>query len=387
MIQQFSFADIIFGRSYLDFRSSVTRNFTIDLKLNDSMRYTTNSTGLRKSVDQTVRKVCPDFTFKEWMRSDIGSTSAIFFVSTALLAMPFQLPSQESGSSRRVTAAAELPETPQPQFALATNAPTDPQDQSIQQPGQSTNAQDSSSSQSLPQQPDAKKRQYEKAEEQIKEEEKQRVAGVVPAFNVTYHSDAVSMTSGQKMRLSFRSAIDPVTFIGGLMGAGFKEAKDEDTGFGWGPEGFGKRAGAAYLDAFDGTMIGNGILPSILHQDPRFFRMGHGSFKRRLLYSAATSFICKHDNTGKWEPNYSNVAGNIVSGAISNLYYPASNSGIGQTFGNGMLVTAEGTIAAVFDEFWPDVSRKFLHRDPTHGIDAQLRAQDEAEKQAKQNQK
>ncbi len=149
----------------------------------------------------------------------------------------------------------------------------------------------------------------------------------------------------------------------------------------------GKRAGAAYLDAFDGTMIGNGILPSILHQDPRFFRMGHGPIKRRLLYSAATSFICKHDNTGKWEPNYSNVAGNIVSGAISNFYYPASNSGIGQTFGNGMLVTAEGTIAAVFDEFWPDLSRKFLHRDPTHGIDAQLRAQDEAQKQAKQNQK
>jgi hypothetical protein len=209
----------------------------------------------------------------------------------------------------------------------------------------------------------------------------------VPAFNVTYHSDAVSMTSGQKMRLAFRSSIDPVTFIGGLMGAGFKELKDEDTGFGWGPEGFGKRAGAAYLDAFDGTMIGNGILPSILHQDPRFFRMGHGSIKRRLLYSAATSFICKHDNTGKWEPNYSNVAGNIVSGAISNLYYPSSNSGIGQTFGNGMLVTAEGTIAAVFDEFWPDLSRRFLHRDPSHGIDAQLRAQDEAAKQAKQNQK
>ncbi len=253
---------------------------------------------------------------------------------------------------------------------LAADAPSDPQDQTTQQP------------------PDIKKRQYEKAEEQIKEEEKQRIVGVVPAFNVTYHSNAVSMTSGQKMGLAFRSSIDPATFVGGLMDAGFKEAKDDDTGFGWGPEGFGKRAGAAYLDAFDGTMIGNGILPSILHQDPRFFRMGHGSFGRRLLYSAATSFICKHDNTGKWEPNYSNVAGNIVSGAISNLYYPPSNSGIGQTFSNGMLVTAEGTIAAVFDEFWPDLSRKFLHRDPTHGLDAQLRARDAAEKadRKKQNQ-
>ncbi len=170
------------------------------------------------------------------MRSGIGSTSAIFLVSIALLALPLQLLSQESGSSRRAIAAAELPEAPQPQFELATNALSDPQEQGPQQPAQSTNAQGSSSSESLPQQPDAKKRQYEKAEEQIKEEEKQRVAGVVPAFNVTYHSDAVSMTSGQKMRLAFRSSIDPVTFVGGLMGAGFKELKDEDTGFGWGPK-------------------------------------------------------------------------------------------------------------------------------------------------------
>jgi hypothetical protein len=164
-----------------------------------------------------------DCTFEEWVRSGISSTSALFFVSIALLGPPLQLLSQESGSSRRLIAAAELPEAPQPQFVVATNAPSDPQDQSTQQPAPSTNAQDSSSSQSVPQQPDAKKSKYEKAEEQIKEQEKQRVAGVVPAFNVTYHSDAVSMTSGQKMRLAFRSSIDPVTFIGGLMGAGFKE--------------------------------------------------------------------------------------------------------------------------------------------------------------------
>jgi hypothetical protein len=318
------------------------------------------------------------------MRSGIGSTSAIFFASIALLALPCHLHSQESVSSRQVIAAGELPEAPQPQFVIASS---DLQDQSTQPPAESTSAQSSSNSQSFPQQPDTKKSRYEKAEEQIKEEEKQRVVGVVPAFNVTYHSNAVSMTSGQKMRLAFRSSIDPVTFAGGLFAAGYREAFDEDTRFGWGPEGFGKRAGAAYLDAFNGTMIGNGILPSILHQDPRFFRMGHGSIRRRLLYSAATAYICKHDNTGKWEPNYSNVAGNIISGAISNLYYPSSNSGIGQAISNGMIVTNVGTIAAVFDEFWPDISRKFLHRDPTHGLDAQLRAQDAAEKQEKQNQK
>ena len=318
------------------------------------------------------------------MLSASGSISARLFVGIALLALSLHLFSQESVSSRQVIAAAELPETPQPQFALAADAPSGPQDQSAQQPAQNSNAQGSSSSQKSTQQPGTEKSKYEKAEEQLKEQEKQRIVGVMPAFNVTYRIDAVSLTPGQKMRLAFRSSIDPVTFAAGFLSAGYREARDEDTGFGWGPEGFGKRAGAAYLDAFNGTMIGNGILPSILHQDPRFFRMGQGTIRRRLLYSAATGFICKHDNTGKWEPNYSNVAGNIIAGGISNLYYPSSNSGIGQTISNGMLVTTVGTFAAVFNEFWPDISRHFLHKDPTHGLDTQAHALDAAEKQARQ---
>jgi hypothetical protein len=228
------------------------------------------------------------------------------------------------------------------------------------------------------QQPGAEKSRHEKAEEQIKEQEKQRTAGILPAFNVSYRSDAVSMTAGQKMRLAFRSSVDPVAFGAAFLMAGYHEAMHDDVGFPWGIKGYGERSGAAYLDAFDGTMIGNGILPSILHQDPRYFRLGHGTTSHRMLYALASNVICKHDNTGKWEPNYSNVAGNIVSGAISNLYYPPSGSGIGQTFTNGMMVTAEGGIGSIFQEFWPDISRKFFHRDPTHGLDAQARAADKA---------
>lgn len=119
----------------------------------------------------------------------------------------------------------------------------------------------------------------------------------------------------------------------------------------------------------------------------RYFRLGHGTKTHRLFYAIATTVICKHDNTGRWEPNYSNVAGNIISGAISNLYYPSSNSGFGQTIANGLTVTAEGTIGGVFDEFWPDISRKLFHKDPTHGLDAQMKAADQAAKQPVQEQK
>jgi hypothetical protein len=212
--------------------------------------------------------------------------------------------------------------------------------------------------------------QRQKAEEQLKEQTQQRVLGVVPSFNVSYRGDAVSLTGWQKIRLAFRTSVDPVTFGVAFLVAGYHEA-DNDVNFGWGIKGYGQRAGAAYLDSFDSNMIGNGILPALLHQDPRYFRMGHGSTTHRLLYAAAAAFICKHDNTGKWEPNYSNVLGNVAAGAISNLYYPGSNSGVGLTISNGFIVTAEGAFGAMFQEFWPDISRKLFHKDPTHGLDAQ----------------
>ncbi len=211
--------------------------------------------------------------------------------------------------------------------------------------------------------------------------------GIIPAFNSSYDNNAVSLSPGQKLNLAFHSAVDPYTFGIAFIVAGIGEAKDDDVGEGWGPVGYFKRSGAAYLDAFDGTMIGNAFLPIILHQDPRFFRLGHGSGMHRLLYAISTSYICKHDNTHKWEPNYSNVGGNIIAGAISNLYYPSQGSGWGQTISNGFVVTTEGTFGGVLQEFWPDISRKFFHKDPTNGLDAQARAADLAAKKAKQKSK
>lgn len=312
-----------------------------------------------------------------------------------LLAMPSHFLAQEPSAQTKVTAVEGLPEAPLPQFTIAAAEPSGvqapaSQGQSTQNqapattPPQNATAQGSSSSAPSAQQP-REKSQHDSAQEQIKEQEKQRVLGILPSFNVSYRGDAVSLTAGQKMSLAFRSAIDPVTFAVAFVVAGYHEASDSDVGFPWGPKGYAERAGAAYLDAFDGTMIGNGILPSILHQDPRYFRLGHGTIRHRLLYAAASSFICKHDKTGKWEPNYSNVLGNIASGGLSNLYYPSEDSGVGLAISNGFIVTAEGGFGSIFQEFWPDIARKFLHKDPTHGLDAEARAADKAKKQAKPN--
>jgi hypothetical protein len=296
------------------------------------------------------------------MRLSFCLLPATLAVGFGLLALPATLFAQEPDSRQVVVN--ELPEAPQAQFAPAAVEP-------LGQQAPAGQSQGSSSSQTTTPPSGAKKSQHEIAEEQIKEQEKQRVVGVVPTFNVSYRHDAVSMSPAQKIKLAFRSATDPFTFAAGFLAAGYHEVKDDDPGFPWGIKGYGERSGAAYLDAFNGTMIGNGFLPVLLHQDPRYFRLGYGTTTHRLLYALATNVMCKHDNTGKWEPNYSNVMGNLAAGGISNLYYPpASRSGIGLTFSNGMIVTAEGGIGSIFNEFWPDVSRKILHRDPTHGLDA-----------------
>lgn len=301
--------------------------------------------------------------------------------SVFLLAFPFLSIAQEIDRGTAPVVILDLPEAPQPQGASESALP---QAAPSQNPQPQTSSTGSSTSQGQDGQLSEDERR-QKAEQQIKQQESQRVLGILPMFNTSYVNDAVSLTAKQKMKLAFRTAIDPVTFAVTGIVAGFGELSggdDNNNGFGWGPAGYGKRWGAAYLDSFNGTMIGNGILPSILHQDPRYFRLGHGSTMHRFLYAAATTVICKHDNTRRWEPNYSNVGGNLIAGYISNFYYPSSDrNGWEQTISSGMIVTAEGAIGGVFQEFWPDISRKLFHKDPTHGLDAQMRAQEAAAKQ------
>ena len=320
-------------------------------------------------------------TIGEWMllRSHIAiACLGMAFVSTGL---PLCSDAHQAASSSLVEPAVSLPEAPHPQFeTLADNSIA-----AQSEPAQAGTSPASSSSQTPASESSTVKTQRDKAHEQIKEQEHQRVLGILPAFNTSYRSDAVSLAAKEKISIAFRSAVDPVAFASAFVVGGLHEL-DHDTGFGWGPAGYGKRVGAAYLDAFDGTMIGNGFLPAILHQDPRYFRLGHGSTARRLLYAAAASAICKHDISRKWEPNYSNLLGNIAAGAISNLYYPSNEEGVGQTINNGLIVSAEGAIGSVFQEFWPDISRKFLYKDPTRGLDAEAHAADNAAKRAKDNQ-
>jgi Carboxypeptidase regulatory-like domain len=172
------------------------------------------------------------------------------------------------------------------------------------------------------------------ATEQVKVEEQQRVLGFIPNYYVSYDKSAAPLTAKLKFELALKVSVDPVTFAGTTFLAAADQAAHSPD-YVEGMKGFGQRFGAIYTNDLTDIMIGGAILPSVLHQDPRFFYQGTGTTKSRLLHALSTPLICRGDN-GRLQPNYSSLGGYLASGAIANAYYPPSNRGAGlvmRTFG------------------------------------------------------
>jgi hypothetical protein len=254
-------------------------------------------------------------------------------------------------------------------------------------PGASQNsatpaAQSSSSSQSVPAETDAQKSQRELADEQLKQQEKQRVMGVMATFNTTRNMDAAPLSPSQKFKLFFKSATDPWPFLLAGVVSSFDQASNSppEWGQGWGP--YAQRFGSAYSDYFIGNFFGNAVLPSLLHEDPRYFQKGKGKVFNRILWAAGSSFWCKRDNGG-WGPNWANVGGNFIGTAIARVYYPASERNVKDTLTDGITVTVEGMPGAELIEFWPDMVRAHQRKQAAK-LALQQAAQDQKAAQGQQ---
>lgn len=187
------------------------------------------------------------------------------------------------------------------------------------------------------------------ATEQVKEAEKQRVLGFIPNFYAVYDRNFVPLTPKLKFRLAARTMTDPITFVGVAFLAGIDQAADNPD-YEQGAKGFAQRFGAHYANGLTDIFIGGAILPSILHQDPRYFYQGTGTKKSRVRHALSTPFICKGDN-GQWQPNYSSLGGYLASGAIANAYYPESNRGPGLVFSTALTDIAANMANGLIQEF------------------------------------
>jgi len=190
----------------------------------------------------------------------------------------------------------------------------------------------------------------EVAAQEFKAEEQQRIFRFIPNTYVTYEPHPEALTTGMKFHLAYKSLTNPVFFARVAGWAGVQQAADSPGQWRQGAEGYGKRVGAGFADATTAGLIGNAILPSLLHQDPRYFYQGSGTKKSRALHAVLATLICKGDN-GAWQPNYSAWGGSLISYSISTAYYPSSDRNaehVFRGFGIDMGLHVAGSLAQEF---------------------------------------
>lgn len=187
------------------------------------------------------------------------------------------------------------------------------------------------------------------AAQQVRAEETQRVLGVVPSFYVVYARNPVPMPASLKFHLAIKAETDVVTFIGAATLAGIHQASATPA-YQQGLKGYGQRYGAAYAGGVSDILIGGAILPSLLHQDPRYFYSGEGTKKQRIAHALRAIFLTHGDN-GKVEFNYSGIGGDMASAALANAYYPSADRGPHLFLANWGVLMAGRAANAVAQEF------------------------------------
>jgi hypothetical protein len=186
------------------------------------------------------------------------------------------------------------------------------------------------------------------ATEQVKAEEKQRVLGIVPNFYVVYDPHPAPLTAKLKFQLAERALTDPVTVAGLMANAGiYQLARYPD--YHSNAEGFGQRVGATFAGAYANIFVGDALLPTLLHQDPRFFYEDTGTTRSRVLYALSTPFET-HGDDGRREFNYSGILGDVASGAMANVYYPSSDRGSSLVVRSALIGTAGRAINGLVQE-------------------------------------
>ncbi len=189
----------------------------------------------------------------------------------------------------------------------------------------------------------------EVAAQQLKAEEQQRVLGFIPNVYVVYEPHPEPLTTRMKFELAYKDLTHPVFFARTAAWAGFEQAADLRN-YPQNARGYGERLGTSLAGGVTEGLIGNAVLPSLLHQDPRYFYQGSGTKKSRALHAILAAFICKGDS-GKTQPNYSTWGGSLISSSISLSYYPSSDRNaqhVFRDFGIGMSLHVAGGLVQEF---------------------------------------
>jgi hypothetical protein len=197
------------------------------------------------------------------------------------------------------------------------------------------------------------------------EQESKRILGIIPNYRTSPSlSNYKPLTTREKFKLASEDSFDRGTAALAVLFGAEGQLTNANRSFGQGAAGFGRYVGASYGDFVIGDYMTEAVFPTLLHQDPRYFRRGTGSGWSRLGYAVGQIFWT-HRDSGGMQFNYSEIVGNSAAVAISNAYYKDNRSARDAVPKLGTQIGVD-MAANVLKEFWPDLRRKFRrkHRQP-----------------------
>ena len=205
--------------------------------------------------------------------------------------------------------------------------------------------------------PDDKKKQDNSEGKQTS-----RILWVVPNFAaVSANTQLPPLTVRGKFKLGTEDSVDYSAFVWAGIVAGQSMALKSYRELGTGAAGYGRYYWRAFADQVSGTFFTEAIVPSVTHEDPRYYTLGHGGFFHRTAYALSRVVITKTDSGGK-SFNYSEVAGNALEAGLSNAYYPAEERGFRKTAENWGTQLEAAALNNIAKEFWPDIRRHLLRQ-------------------------
>lgn len=188
-----------------------------------------------------------------------------------------------------------------------------------------------------------------------------RMFGFVPAYGIVEaQRQPPPLTSGQKFKLAVQY-LNPYTFAFVAIEAGVNQARNHPEEYGQGAEGYGKRYGAGFADGLTDGLFVTGLYPSLLRQDPRYYRLGDGGFSRRTSYAASRILVTRQDS-GRKAFNFSEVLGSFSSSALAMTYYPDSERDVSDVAERAGIQFAFDAGFNLLKEFYPDIERKVFRR-------------------------
>ncbi len=162
---------------------------------------------------------------------------------------------------------------------------------------------------------------------------------------------APSLTAPDKVLLGFKDAVSPFSIAGWILSAGYSHVTNGSPNYGTNSSAFGQRLGASVARDITEGVFSDSIMASVLHEDPRYYKLGRGhSFVKRIVYAGTRPLIGRTDG-GRTTVNLALLSGTLGGAALTNVYYPQINRGFTQTaetFGTSVGGDALGFVVSEF---------------------------------------